>query len=261
MAISFFQTIKWFMPLWKRKRWQMIAIFFISLIVIAGETFAPLYLKTIIDRMSPNGPSEALESIHLFIIGFALFSMARLFFSFLLPFARGVMNMVFAAMIRDDFFSTYALSSREFFTKFSTGDLLTRLTDDIDGSWDRIAWYSCSGIMRPFEAIFTLIFTLSVMLAHSPLLTAVAFLPIPFLVGILAHFEHKMLSYTIEKQQAASRCNELLETSFSGIRVIKSTLSELDQVNHYQKLTEDRIVKEKRFLKLNQFVQLAAHHQ
>lgn len=255
MAISFFDTIKWFMPLWRRKKKEMVAIFIISLLVIAGETFAPLYLKTIVDNMNA---SVDLDTKLWPIVGFGLFSLTKLFFSFLLPFARGVMNMVFAAIIRQDYFHIYTQSSREFFMHFSTGDVLTRLTDDVDGNWDRIAWYSCSGIMRPFEAIFTLLFVLSVMLAHSPALTVVAFLPIPFLVAILAHFEHKMLVYTLEKQQAASRCNELLETSFSGIRVIKSTLSELDQVLHYQKLTEDRIVKEKRFLRLNQLVQLAA---
>lgn len=253
--MTFAHTIKWFMPFWKRKKKEMAAIFFISLLVIAGETLAPFFLKTIIDHMNP---SYALGTQHTLIIGFAVFSVTRLFFSFLLPFARGVMNMIFAAMIRQDYFEIYTQSSREFFNQFSTGDLLTRLTDDVDGNWDRIAWYSCSGIMRPFEAIFTLIFTLTVMLSHSPLLTAVAFLPIPFLVAILAHFEHQMLTYTLEKQQAASKCNELLETSFSGIRVIKSTLSELDQVHHYQVLTEDRIKKEKRFLRLNQLVQLAA---
>lgn len=255
MAINFLDTIKWFMPFWQRKKSQMIAIFLISILVIAGETLAPFYLKVIIDNMSK--PTSIIEK-QWPIIGFAVFSLTKLFLSFLLPFARGVMNMVFAAIIRQDYFNIYTQSSRQFFMNFATGDILTRLTDDVDGNWDRIAWYSCSGIMRPFEAIFTLLFVLSIMLAHSPILTLVAFLPIPFLVGILAHFEHKMLVYTLEKQQAASRCNELLETSFSGIRVIKSTLSELDQVNHYRKLTEDRIIKEKRFLRLNQLVQLAS---
>lgn len=253
--MKFLKTIQWFMPYWKKKKWEMISIFFISLMVIAGETAAPFFLKTIIDKMGINYPLDYQLSL---IIGFGIFSLFRLFFSFLLPFARGVMNMVFASMIRQEYFDIYTRSSRDFFMNFSTGDLLTRLTDDIDGNWDRIAWYSCSGIMRPFEAIFTLLFTLSVMLMHSPLLTAIAFLPIPFLVAILAHFEHQMLVYTLQKQQAASRCNELLETSFSGIRVIKSTLSEDDQVHRYESLTEDRIVKEKRFLRLNQLVQLAA---
>ncbi|HLE11631.1 MAG: hypothetical protein A2504_12900 [Bdellovibrionales bacterium RIFOXYD12_FULL_39_22] len=249
----FLKTMRWFFPLWARHKKAMFFIFLLSAITISVETIGPIFLKTIFDSFEKD---YSLDSTQKLIWGFAIFSFFRIFVTQLLPFSRGFMNLLFSAIMRGQFYKIYTESNRQFFEKFSTGDLLTRLTDDIDGGNDRLAWYACSGILRPFEAFFTILFPLIIMFNTSAPLTLASFLPIPFLVAILAHFELKMLRLISEKQQAASDCNQVLESCFSGIRVVKSTLSEAAQLAKYQELTNRRTQKEKEFLKVNQTIQL-----
>jgi len=243
--------MKWFYQFWKEHKLGMIGVFILTVLSIAIKTAFPILLKHIIDLFGTN--YEPKSMIHLVII----FTMVAILHELIvrgLPLFRGAMNMIFAAMVRNKYYTIFTENNHTFFKKFRTGDLLTRLTDDVDGNWDRIAWYSCSGILRPVEAILILSFTLSVMANYSWELTLYSFIPIPFLVIILSKLEDRMVRYTDEKQKAVSDCNNVLEACFSGIRVIKTTLSENDQISKYKEVLEERVLKEKKFLKINQIV-------
>lgn len=241
----------WFYQFWKEYKLSMIGVFLATVLSIAVKTAFPILLKYIIDMLGTDYDPQSV--IHLVVI----FTLVAIFHELVvrgLPLFRGAMNMIFAAMVRNKYYTIFTENNHTFFKKFRTGDLLTRLTDDVDGNWDRIAWYSCSGILRPIEAILILGFTLSVMFNYSWELTLYSFIPIPFLVLILSKLEERMVNYTDAKQKSISNCNNVLEACFSGIRVIKTTLSEEDQINKYQEVLKDRVKREKDFLKINQIV-------
>ncbi|MBN1971708.1 MAG: ABC transporter ATP-binding protein [Candidatus Delongbacteria bacterium] len=243
--------INWFWQFWKKEKGHMIGVFLATVITMSIKTGFPLLLKFIIDEMSTDfQPSSVYNLIYIFII----VAIVHEFAVHALPFYRGTLNIIFAAMIRNKYYTIFTENNHSFFKKFRTGDLLTRLTDDVDGNWDRIAWYSCSGILRPVEAILILGFSLSVMFTYSWELSLYSFIPIPFLVLILSKLEDKMVKYTDEKQKSVSACNNVLESCFSGIRVIKTTLSEDDQIKKYKHELENRVSREKDFLKINQLI-------
>lgn len=246
-----FRHLKWFWRFWKERKMAMLAVFILTVISIAVKTAFPIMLKFIIDEMETDFDAPYVVKL---VIYFTAFAILHELISKGLPLGRGIMNMIYAATIRNKYFKIFTESNYKFFQKFRTGDLLTRLTDDIDGSWDRIAWYSCSGIMRPIEAILILGFTLSVMFNYSWELTLYSFIPLPFLVLTLAWMEDRMVYYTDRKQKSISACNNVLESCFSGIRVIKTTRSEQDQIDKYLEVLEDRVEKEKDFLRINQLM-------
>jgi len=174
----------------------------------------------------------------------------------MLPLSRARMNFRMAEQVRTFYFNIFTRKGFQFFQNYRTGDLLTRLTDDVDGAHDRISWFGCSGVMRPIEAILILGFSLSVMSYYSWELTLWRFLPLPFLVVILSRAQERLVKYAEAKQEAVSECNNLLETCLSGIRVVKSTQSEADQQRKYQEALNERVKREKDFLKINQLVHL-----
>ena len=226
-------------------------MFFFTVLTMAIKTAFPIFLKYIVDTMSGDFvPEKAYQLIALFI-GVAL---VNEFVSRTLPVLRAWLNNTFGAMIRDKFYGIYTKMPLAFFKKFRMGDLLTRLTDDIDSSWDRLAWYICSGVFRPIEAIMVLTFTLSIMFHFSFWLTLFAFIPLPFLVLIMSKTEHKMIQYTEIKQKSISDCNNQLDACFNGVKVIKTTNSEDDQLRKYKSILKSRIRKEKDFLKINQII-------
>ncbi len=242
---------KWFYIYWKQQKIKMISVLMLTLFAIIAKTGFPILLKYVIDAMSGN---YELDKVYQLVLIYFAFAIVHELVTRSLPLLRGTINMIIAAMVRNRYYNIYANKNFKFFQKFRTGDLLTRLTDDIDGGWDRIHWYSCSGVLRPIEAVLILIFTLGVMFFYSPTLAMYSFIPLPFLVIIMAKMEDKMVAYTNEKQKSISACNNVLESCFSGIRVIKTTLSEKDQIRKYEEVIEDRITKEKKFLKINQLI-------
>jgi ATP-binding cassette subfamily B protein len=246
------QYFSWFWRFWGQAKWRLAAVLFVSALSIFAKTAFPVFLKYIIDMFETDyDPGKLHHLIFLWLIA-AFF---HEFISVALPNFRAFMNLLFTVLIRNEYFKSFTKKNLHFFKKFRTGDLLTRLTDDIDGAWDRISWYSCSGVMRPVEAILILVFTLSVMFYYSVPLTLYTFIPLPFLVLILSKYEDKMVRFTDEKQKSISDCNNVLESCFSGIRVIKTTLSEKDQIEKFDEVLGTRIDKEKHFLKMNLVIQ------
>ncbi len=248
---QFGKYFRWMWQFWRRHKLYMTFLLMFTVFVIAIKTAFPVLLKYIIDKLSGDfAPSEAYQMIAIFV-GAAVINE---FVFRALPLTRAFMNNTIAAEIRDRFFQIYTRMPLSFFKRFRTGDLLTRLTDDIDGSWDRLGWYICSGVLRPIEAILVLSFTLGVMFHYSFWLTLFTFIPLPFLVLIMAKTEHKMVQYTEVKQKSISDCNNVLDACFSGIKVIKTTNSEEDQKGKYRQVIGERIRKEKDFLKINQII-------
>jgi len=241
----------WFMKLWRKYAWQMTGVILFTVIAIMIKTAFPIFLKNIIDELTGDYvPANVYHMLGIYLI----FTIIHEFVQHALPYVRGLMNYVFARDLRNKYFKLYTNKKSTFFKHFRTGDLLTRLTSDIDGDWDRISWYSCSGLMRPLESILILGMTLGVMFHYSVPLTLFSFIPLPFLVLILAKAEDKMTRYTLERQESISRCNNVLEACFSGIRVIKTTISEEDQERKYDEALQERVLREKKFLQMNQVI-------
>ncbi len=246
------EYFKWFWQFWKQTKLKLFFVLLVSAVSIFAKTAFPIFLKYIVDMFGTD--YDKVEAHHLVLL-YLFAAFFHEFISVFLPNFRSFMNLKFTVMVRNQYFANFTKKNLHFFKKFRTGDLLTRLTDDIDGAWDRISWYSCSGVMRPIEAILILAFTLSVMFYYSVPLTFYTFIPLPFLVLILSKTEHKMVKFTMQKQKAISDCNNVLESCFSGIRVIKTTLSEEDQIAKFDEVLAVRVKKEKRFLKINLVIQ------
>lgn len=243
----------WFSRFWRQNIPDMMVVCCLTLLAIVFKIGFPILVKTIIDTLQGK---FKIADVHNLIWVYLFAGIALEFFGRILMLSRARMNLKFAEQIRAFYYKVFTLKGSRFFAKYRTGDLLTRLTDDIDGSFDRVSWFACSGTMRPIEAVLVLVFTLSVMIYYSWELTLWSFFPLPLLVLIMSKTKEKLIRYTDEKQEAASNCNNVLENCFSGIRVVKSTASENDQLRKYEQVLENRISKENQFLKINQLVHL-----
>jgi len=248
-----YNLLQWFMRFWRNNAKQMTIVLTLTVITIGLKTGFPIMLKLIVDQL--QGKFD-LRSIHSAIWLYFFVGIIHELFSRMLPLSRARMNFRIAEQVRVFYYNIFTRKGFGFFQKYRTGDLLTRLTDDIDGAHDRISWFGCSGVMRPIEAILVLGFSLSVMTYFSWQLTLWSFLPLPFLVVILSRAQERLVKYAEAKQEAVSECNNLLETCLSGIRVVKSTQSEQDQLHKYQQALDERVKREKDFLRINQMVHL-----
>ncbi len=248
-----YNYLKWFFAYWKEAKSKYVIVIMLVVVMTCVKTVIPLFFKVIVDKFNTG---YEIDTLYKLVFIYAIFVLSQEIGSMLLPILRSRINMFLGATIRDKYYSLYTSKSYKFFHKFSMGDLLTRLTDDIDGKKHSISWYSCTGFMVPLEAFLVLTFTLTAMFYYSVSLTIFSFFPIPLLAFNLVKAGTKMTHYTDKVQKSVSNCNDILDSCFSGIRIVKTTLCESNQLSKYKKAIKRRVENEKQLLKINQLIHL-----
>ncbi len=182
----------------------------------------PLVWKSAIDaaRGLAAGGDAAMGRVADAVLLLLLVGIGRTIRNFY-PMARAWVNGLFEMAVRRDYFERILHKRHGFFLKFRTGDLVTRLTDDISG-FSKIAWFMCSGVFRALESGCGLLFSVVAMLLLDWRLALVALLPLPLMMLIWYRVRLAMERRFVENQQAISRTNDLLESCYSGLRIVKA---------------------------------------
>ncbi len=102
-----------------------------------------------------------------------------------------------------------------------TGDLVTRLTDDL--SEEKLSWFLCSGVFRAIEASMVVLACVATMLWIAPALTLWTLLPLPILVVVHRRIGAKVSQTAADVQAAISALGTLVHDAFTGVRVIQSS--------------------------------------
>ncbi|MGE0432124.1 MAG: ABC transporter ATP-binding protein [Planctomycetota bacterium] len=169
------------------------------------------------------------------------------------PAARAHVNVMIERHIRERSFARILRKGYRYFLRFRTGDLVTRLTDDI-GDYPKIAWFCCSGIFRAVESASKFAFCLIIMLYLDWRLALLAISPLPVMLVVFA-VAHRRLAKCVEIQRAAiSETNDLLESAFSGVRIIKAFNAQERQTAALRRQLDRRIEAEMGVVKMWQVI-------
>jgi len=245
------KVFAWFLPYWKYRYRGLSLVVFVTLIGIATRTLYPFVFKFVIDALEVDPDPASARFWVLAILGVGI---VRELSQWLLPALRYLQNIMLAMDIRLKLFSRILTYDHKFFNRFRSGDLITRLTDDIDSEL-KLSWYACSGVMRPIEAGFTLLFSVGLMLTLNWQLTLLAVLPLPFIVWIMARTENVQEKAYSERQRATSKTVDVLESAFSGIRIVIGYAAEQAQYLLLKKALKRRVKAEERVVFLRSLLE------
>ncbi len=243
--------IKWFWRFYSGHKRALTLLLTLSLVVSALVVIQPLLLKNVFDLMKSGTTksislpyiSEAIEyvaagEISNYIIMMILFGAATLITHFILVGHRAYLNLKLEWEFRQSIFASVTDKGPDFFNRFTTGDLITRLTDDV--GHEKLAWFACSGIFRFYEALTLIAFSLIMMLSINPMLTLWTAGPLPILVLIYMRSSSILDKRFDFLQKKISAVNDAMEACFSGIRVIKAYSREGDQEKKFADVVENR---------------------
>ncbi len=127
--------------------------------------------------------------------------------------------------LRSDLYSHIQLLPLKWFDNRATGDLMTRVIEDVN-SVERVL---IDGIEQGVVAILQIFIVVSVMFYLNAKLALLALTPFPFLIaGALTYTLTAHRRYRLQRR-AASAMNALLHDNLSGIRQIKSFVREKEE--------------------------------
>jgi ABC-type multidrug transport system fused ATPase/permease subunit len=136
--------------------------------------------------------------------------------------------------LRSDLYSHIQLLPLRWFDNRATGDLMTRVIEDVN-SVERVL---IDGIEQGVVAILQVFIVISVMFYFSAKLALLALAPFPLLIaGALAYTLTAHRRYRLQRR-AASAMNALLHDNLSGIRQIKSFAREKDQHARFNRVSD-----------------------
>jgi ATP-binding cassette subfamily B protein len=238
--------LRWIWEYWRPLKTRILILFALTLISTAVAVMYPLAFRWVIDKLSAVfAESSGVVKLSQILWVLVLIAIGR-FIAGLYPAARAWTNLKIDKDIREDTFAQLMKKDYHFNNTFRTGDVVTRLTDDIY-EFPKISWFSCSGIFRAFESSFKLIFCITVMLTMNWKLTLLSIIPLPIMTGVFYSFRTRIRRYVDETQRSISDTNDLLEAAFSGIRIVKAFRGEEGQKRRLAGLMKKR---RKSFLEL-----------
>jgi ATP-binding cassette subfamily B protein len=158
-----------------------------------------------------------------------------------------VMSRLIEYDLRRDIFSQYEKLDAYFYKKQKTGDLMSRITEDVS----KVRMYLGPGLLYGINLTSLFILVISSMLSVNVKLTLYALIPLPIL-SISIYLVSDVInrrSGIIQKQ--LSNLTSIAQEVFNGIRVIKSYVQEKAFSNYFLKESEDYKVKSLKLAKIN----------
>ncbi len=236
------EHLAWLLAYWRPHRLFALLLLFMTLMSTAVAVAFPLVWGVVIDGLHALPPGGRLGDADLGRYSAILGAIALgRFVAGLYPGLRALMNMTIEKAVRERVFSSILDKDHTFFGRFRTGDLVTRLTDDI-ADYPRIAWFTCSGIFRFLDSISRVLFCVGAMfLTCDASLALLSLIPVPLMLWVF-YLARRDLGATYERQQAAvSRTNDTLEAALSGIKIVKAFNGEPGQQRRLAAILDDRI--------------------
>lgn len=246
--------IKW---IWNeyRPHWRMVLfLLFLTFLSTIIAVLFPMVLKHIIDTLvaglkSFQAGQTTLEMARdernrmlLMLLAMGLGPV----FSGIYPYFRARMNVTFEMYYREKFFAEILAKGHRFFLKFRTGDLVTRLTEDIRTNPPGLSWLCCSGIFRAVNSASIIFFCVVSMALLNWKLALLACVPLPIMLSIFIMLETSFGKSFKESQEGMSEGNDFLEAAYSGIKIISSFNAQQPQRELFDKLLRRRVGQEMR---------------
>jgi ATP-binding cassette subfamily B multidrug efflux pump len=135
---------------------------------------------------------------------------------------------------KNEVFQHYQLLNTSFYKTHSTGDLMSRITEDVS----RVRMYTGPAIMYLINLISLIGFCVVSMLRKDAMLTLYVLAPLPIL-AITIYWVNSIINRKSERIQALlANLTTNAQESYSGIRVIKSFVQEKAMMGFFQKNSE-----------------------
>jgi ATP-binding cassette subfamily B protein len=180
----------------------------------------PWMIRDAIDAVSAarGGSPSGAGSLYRAVGYIALFSVLHAFFRYLSRRSLLVAARYVEKDLRRRLFSHVIRLPMSFFHATPTGDVMSRMTNDLTSVW----LFLGPGLLTLIGTSITWVFAIGFMLRISPLLTGLSLLVAPVVVLLSREYGRAFHRQHREVQESLAAMNATLQENVSGIRLVKA---------------------------------------
>ncbi|QRK12009.1 ABC transporter ATP-binding protein [Archangium violaceum] len=202
------------------------------LLVSAANLAAPQMVRMAIDGGLARGRSAPVFAAVGGLLGIAL---GRGLFNFLQGYLAERVSQGVAFDLRDALFARIQRLSFSYYDQAQTGQLLTRLTNDVE----QVRTFVGSGVLQLAASSVMLVGCAVLLFSINPVLAVVALAAIAPILWLLKVFVGRMGPLFGRVQGALGRLNTVLQEDLRGIRVVRAFSGEAREAARYQKINDE----------------------
>jgi ATP-binding cassette, subfamily B, multidrug efflux pump len=139
------------------------------------------------------------------------------------------------ADLRDRVFTHLQKLPVSYFQHTKTGDLMSRLTNDVQAVRELMGF----GSLAIVDAMVVIVFSLSLMITINPWLTLWSMLAMPLITVVVRFFGRAIFRRSRDTQEQLSILSATVQENLSGIRVVQAYAQEQNQIQNFSRISSD----------------------
>ncbi|MFW5898641.1 MAG: ABC transporter ATP-binding protein [Candidatus Saliniplasma sp.] len=224
------RALKFLLRYLKRHKLKL-SIAIISMVMMTLASLAgPFLIKIAIDEYIMVGDLEGLTLIFALMVGAYG---AYWLFSYFQTYLSNWIGHTIVGDIREDLYEHLQDLPIDFYNKHSTGDMMARVTHDVNALSDLVS----TGFVHLLSDFFVMIGIVVIMLYLNVQLALVSFITIPFIFFVVYYLGKKMRVAYRDVRERLADLNADVEQNLSGIRLVQALNRENINTGKFSKLS------------------------
>lgn len=215
---------------WEKRTYLFGSILFLALATALGLVY-PYMLRILIDDIIVPRTFEDVPIIALTVLGVVILKAGM---QFLHGFYGGRLGNFLAYRLRNACYEKLQFLSFRYYDTAKTGDLMSRLTGDLEAIRNFIGF----GFAQILNMVFMVVFGAIMMMTMSWQLTLFTLICIPLLAFVALRFESKIHPAFQEMRLALSSLTTAVQENITGVRTVKSFAREPYEVEKFSTRNE-----------------------
>ena len=209
------------------KYWYAYAFAFLCIVIaVSLDMLSPQVTRRIIDDVIIEGKTDLLPKLLLLIL---LIGLGRCIFQYIKEMLFDLYSSKIATEMRRDLFQHLQSLSLSFFDKNNTGELMSRVKDDIDQIWKAVGFVS----MLIIEVIIHTSIVLYCMYKLSPMLAVIPTIILPVMACLAIFMERKLGNIYEKISEENAALNTVAQENLSGVRTVKAFAREKFEIQKF----------------------------
>ncbi len=207
-------------------KWKYLIAILSMIISVILDLMAPQFTKHIIDDVIVGGQMSKLKFL---LLGIFMIGIGRCIFQYVKEYTFDCLGSEIASSMRKDLFVHTQHLSEEFFDRTDTGELMSRIKEDIDRIWDGLSYVSMLLVEVAIHTSIVLfcMYTMDVRLAVIPTIAMI-------FCGYIALIMEKKLGKVYEEiSQENAELNTVAEENLAGVRTVKAFAREKFEIKKF----------------------------